>query len=33
MLKSSGPRRDPYGTPDSKIWNISWTLVTFADCF
>ena len=26
MLKSIGPKMDPCGTPDSRMWNILWTV-------
>ena len=33
MLKSCGPRMDPFGTTESRIWNIMLTLLMFTDCF
>ena len=33
MLKSNGPRMDPCGTPESRIWNMLWTLLMLTDCF
>ena len=26
MLKSVGPKTDPCGTPDCRMWNILWTV-------
>lgn len=26
MLKSIGPKMDPCGTPDCRMWNILWTV-------
>ena len=33
MLKTSDPKTDPCGIPESRSWNIPWTLVMFTDYF
>ena len=33
MLKSNVPRMDPCETPESKIWDILWTLLMFTEFF